>query len=259
MSSILIRTGVAAAVAVGLGGAAARTLVPARAAAPLPALAAVAAPAAPAQRADSLDCVKAFSKDFCEGVLVAGRGVQTQCQTGTQDCRTIRVTGGTLDLPLQPNATACSEGRCDESPQNLTELKASVDWTMRLQDPCRFRACFEGTGEIRKGGGGGVSYSGTIMGTMGAGTHRDFVCPKYRTGFCERCLDVEFIASAGVWRIGWEASFHGKRSDVQDGEEVCVSISGDFYAAGNDSGPFDLTGGWSSYGTIDGTWLTFCQ
>jgi hypothetical protein len=260
MSSTLVRTCVALVAAAGIAGVASRSLVPTRAeaAVPRPIAPAVAALAVRGAEAPP-DCVRAFSKDFCDGVMVQGSGVETECQTGTQPCHTIRVTQATFDVPLQPNYTACSEGRCDESPSSLDRMKCVVDWTMRLQDPCPFRACWEGTGQVRKDGGGSLTYTGTIMGTMGAGTHRDFVCPKYRTGFCERCLDVEFIASEHLWRIGFEASFHGTRSDQLTGEEVCFSISGDFYASGDEHGPYDLTGGWAAYGTCDGIWLTQCQ
>src|SRR5258706_611451 len=76
--------------------------------------------------------------------------------------------------------------------------------------------------------------------TIDCGSHRPVtsfaLCPVIagdggRT--CERCYDAELL-DVGQWRIGYEAAFHG--TNQHTGEEVCFTISGDFFL------PLDPTG-----------------
>jgi hypothetical protein len=215
-----------------------------------------ATPAAPAA-AMGVDCVRAFSKDFCEGFVYPGHGVESSCGPVGAECRTLRVTGATMDLPFKRNHQQCSDdGKCDEAERKDGSFKVAINYTMRLHKPCLYRACLDGRGELRAIDGS--VYAGTLMGTIGVGTHRDFACPLYRTGTCEKCIDVEYIPDIRQWRLGFEAAFHGRRTDLPDGTEVCFTISGDFYAAGDANGPFDLTGNFKTYGTADGIFLDNC-
>lgn len=212
---------------------------------------------APVPAAMGVDCVRGFSKDFCEGFVHPGHGVETSCGPFGDECKTLRVTGATMELPLRRNFQLCSEdGKCDEAERKDGRLKVDISYIMRLHKPCLYRACLNGRGELQAIDGS--VYAGTLMGTIGVGTHRDFACPQSRPGSCEKCIDVEYIADIRQWRIGFEASFHGRRTDVPDGTEVCFTISGDFYADGDASGPFDLTGNFKAFGTADGIFLDSC-
>lgn len=234
-----------AAVAAGVLLAAPRTTVRAAAAAP---------PSATAQKFP--DCLYGFSKDFCEGWLTYGTIHQTTCPDGS--CETAFVQDATLTLPLQRNLNLCSsDGKCDEAERKDGKLKVAVTYTLRLNKPCKYRGCIEGEGVLYCDDG--TKYVGRFMGTLGAGTHREFVCPKARTAFCEKCVDVEFIPEYGAWRIGWEASFHGARTDAELPDEICISLSGDFYAPGNSDGIFDPSGNFPTYGTADGVWGVSCN
>jgi hypothetical protein len=202
------------------------------------------------------DCLYGFSKDFCDGLLTYGVLHQTTCPDGS--CDTAFVQDATLTLPLQRNFTLCSsDGKCDEAELKDGKLKVAVNYTLRLNKPCKYRGCIEGSGTLYCNDG--TQYTGTFMGTLGAGTHRNFVCPKARTGFCEKCVDAEFVREYGAWRIGWEASFHGIRTDAATDDEVCISLSGDFYAPGNQDGIFDPSGNFPTFGTADGTWGVSCN
>lgn len=221
-------------------------------ASPLPA----AAPAPASMK--EIDCVKGFSKDICDGYMYPGHVTGQSCQTHTDECKSLTITGATFYSPLKLNTATCSDDAlCDEAPQ-LDEIKVAVNYMVRLNKPCPFRGCWEGEGEVRHGGGG-ETYQGTLMGTFGVGTHRDFLCPEYRTCTCEKCYDVEFFPDQNLWRIGFEASFHGKRSDEATGEEVCLSLSGDWYLKGGPGGPDDWSGNFKIKGTVDGVWETFCH
>jgi hypothetical protein len=212
---------------------------------------------APAADMMGVDCVRGFSKDFCGGVVYPGHGVESSCGPVGAECKTLRVSGATMDLPFRRNLQLCAvDGKCDEAERKDGSFKVALSYTLRLQKPCQYRGCLEGSGDLRAVDGS--VYSGNLQGTIGVGSHRPFSCPVNRTSFCEKCIDVEYIPASGLWRIGWEGSFHGKRSDVADGTEVCFTMSGDFYAAGDANGPFDLTGNLRVFGTADGIFLDSC-
>lgn len=204
-------------------------------------------------------CVYAFSKDTCDGRLAEGVAERTECG---ETCQTVKVTDAVWHLPMRSNQTGCSsDGRCDESQEKDGRLWAKVDYVLRFNDPCRFRGCVTSTYAEYQAQDGTV-YQGTLSGTLGVGTHRQFSCPLYgRQRDCERCLDVEFfyppIAPSGVWRLGVELTFHGYRADGVIGDELCFSISGDLYTDGAPDGPFDVTN-WRYAGTADGTHLAPC-
>lgn len=200
-------------------------------------------------------CVRAFSKDICDGIMYRGQEFTTGCSF--EPCRTLVVQGATLFLPMKHNPQTCSaDGRCDESIRLDGELKAAVNYTIRMQDPCAYRGCIEGEGEYRHPNGG-FRFQGRITGTIGAGSHREWACPEFRRNFCEKCLDVEYVGH-GLWRIGFEATFHGDRVDVPTGERICFSISGDWYVEGDASGPHNLPGEFKIRGTADGSHLDVC-
>ena len=227
------------------------------AAAPTPTVSPAAAMPMPAIQLKELSCLAAFSKDFCDGFMYPGNGNSVGCPPGTQECKTLDVTGATLYLPMKRNLTLCSAtGKCDEIPEKDGYLKVSVDYSIRINEPCPYRGCISGQGEYRADDGN--VYEGVFMGTIGAGTHRDFACPEARTCLCEKCLDVEYLPDYRAWRIGFEATFHGKNNNG-DGETLCISLSGDFYVEGNSFGPFDLTGNFKIKGTADGVLRTFCH
>jgi hypothetical protein len=204
-----------------------------------------------------LDCVKGFSKDYCNGTVYQGTISSSGCPDSS--CKTLRITGATYDVNMVSNSLACgnTHSYCDEAPNG--RLKVSSDFTIRLQPNCPYRGCWDGTYGEYQGTDGSV-YAGTLMGTIGVGTHRAAgistcsVNPGTRN--CEKCYDVSFDSVNSQWRIGYEASFHGTRADT--GEEVCISLSGDFFVRGDlVNGPI-WASDWSVAGTADGIWLTFC-
>lgn len=200
-------------------------------------------------------CLRGFSKDSCDGVMYPGYATTEGCDPG--GCKTLFVQGATLGLNLVRNETQCSEdGKCDECPEKDGTLKVKMDYLVRLNFPCPYRGCLEGKGELSCRDGS--VFSGEFHGTMGVGSHRKFSCLEYRTCYCENCNDVDLVEHS-TWRIGWEASFHGTRVDRDTGEQVCFTMSGDFYLSGDGNGVYDFNQAFKVKNTADGTFGTYCN
>ncbi len=209
-----------------------------------------------------VDCLRAFSKDYCDSFMDRGEATIAGCPFLPTPCTTVTVANATMVLPLQRNQQLCGSsfvaGKCDESPQTDGTLKASMRYEVRLNDPCPFRGCWSAKWEL--GTVTGARYEGEAMGTIGVGTNRPFTCPEHRTSFCEKCLDVQFIPTpiGGLWRIGFEGAFQGKRTDVPNGERLCFTVNADWYLEGDSSGPFDWSGDFKIKGTADGIHAVPC-
>ncbi len=212
-------------------------------------------------------CVQALSKNICDSELAS---VAPQIDGCHGDCRTLFVPDATWRLPMRSNRQNClpcsGPGQCDEVPEKDGSLEAYIRYTLRLNGPCPSRGCFEGRWVHRTEDG--LVYSGRVTGTMGAGTHRfnQWCCESSADRTCERCLDVEFIPSAdqttGTWRIGVEATFEGwlEGSGEPIPDKMHFSLSGDFYAPGDTSGPYIFDGySWRFSGTADGVHNDYCN
>jgi hypothetical protein len=210
-----------------------------------------------------IECVNGFSKDYCDGVMYPGDTQISGCITPgpVPSCRTARIRGATLVFTTFSNSQTCGStinSTCDEIRNG--RFKVSSNFTIRLQKHCPYRGCWEGEYAEWQSEDGSI-YAGTLMGTIGVGSHRAMnstPCahnPNQRN--CERCYDVSFDSQSSVWRIGYEAAFHGKRIDDPTGQEVCFTLSGDFYIPGTaDSPRWDTE--WKALGTADGVHITFC-
>jgi hypothetical protein len=206
-----------------------------------------------------IDCLNAWSKDMCSGFMHPGNAVFAACPFPPTACRTITVTDATAVIPLLRNETLCAhDGKCDESPQTDGTLKMSTNYELRGNDPCKFRGTWVGKWEITTVTG--AIFQGDAMGTLGVGTNRKFQCPQTQNDFCEKCLDVEFIPTpiGGLWRIGWEGAFQGKRIDNPNGERLSFTINADWYLDGDINGPFDFSGNFRIYGAADGVHIVPC-
>ena len=204
-------------------------------------------------------CVQAFSKDICDSYLDPGQLFTDGCP-GT-DCKTAYVQSARLGLRLRHNQQGCAsgpeEGRCDEVREKDGRLDARVNITLRANEPCALRGFFEGRWKLQADDG--TVYDGTVTGTIGVGTHRGYECQTIPGRDCERCLDVEFLPEHGVWRIGVEASFVGRQAIPGDQHTLNFTMSGDFFAKGDEQGPYNLAGEWKFDGTADGAHTIYCE
>lgn len=212
-------------------------------------------------------CVRAFSKDACAGAFGSGNGVYSSCPVSSVPCDTLSITGQKWQFSLRSNPTpSCADpvgvlGSCDEVKDGRFEAK--VDVLLRMNQPCRYRGCLNG--EAMYYSDDGAIYAGRIGGTLGAGTDRTPRCPTstlppFLPQGCERCHDVELQGSSPnqMWPVGVDAFFQGVRIDADTGEEICITISGDFFAPGSAHGIFDPVNGWRYYGTADGVYHFYC-
>ncbi len=219
-----------------------------------------------AQEMPQLACVLGFSKDYCTGLMHPGHVVGETCISPTTPptCRTVRIDGATFDATFGSNPQTCGSSvtqTCDEVRDG--RLKVSSAFTIRAHPHCPYRGCWVGRVAEFVSADGSV-YSGTLLGTIGVGTHRPSTGPMICAvqpnpgRNCERCYDVQFDSQTGLWRVGYEAAFHGSRIDVATGEELCFSLSGDFLISGTAAGGPNWSSTWRIAGTADGVNLTFC-
>lgn len=209
--------------------------------------------------AAALNCTLGFSKDYC-GTMDPGQVLGALCLVPS-NCRTLHITGATFAVNMTSNGQVCGPtitSTCDEAPNGV--LKVASNFRIRAQQHCPWRGCWESTGAEYQLSNGDV-FRGTLMGTIGVGTHRPIsgpiicsVSPFPRN--CERCYDVSFDPLTSTWRVGYEAVFMGVNPAT--GEELCFSLSGDFLIPGTNSGP-SWGSPWRVVGTADGTFTTFCQ
>ncbi|HZW11213.1 MAG TPA: hypothetical protein VFF69_15025 [Phycisphaerales bacterium] len=211
-------------------------------------------------------CLMAFSKDICDGYLMDGFGYSYTCSTGTTDCASLHVEGATLKLSLKSNSELCDCstfgdcGRCDESPKLDGTLVGLVNYDLRLNRPCPYRGCLDGDASFTTVSG--AVFRGTITGTLGVGTHRKIACHTLHQRDCETCLDTELIADTdpATWRIGTELVFKGIRADIDTGEELCFSLSGDFFTPAADDGSIADPMTYRTFtGAADGVHLDPCS
>jgi hypothetical protein len=211
-------------------------------------------------------CVRAFSKDICTGYLLEGFGYSYTCSTGDMKCESLHVEDATLKLALSSNSERCDCnwigdcGACDESPKLDGTLVARVKYDLRLHRPCPYRGCLDGEATFTTDSG--ATFTGTITGTLGVGTHRKIACHTQHQRDCETCLDTELILvnDPPTWRIGTELVFKGMRSDAETGEELCFSLSGDFFTAANDDGTIADPMSYPRFtGAADGVHLEPCS
>ena len=238
----------------------------AHAAASLPTAAPAATSAAPAPllakapaSMPQLECVRGFSKDYCNGKVVPAVTTFSSCLIPSP-CKTLRL-NGTFSTDMNDNNQACGstvDATCNECIKG--HLDVDANFLIRLQQNCPYRGCWDGHAVWTFADG--TVYNGTLMGTMGVGTHRPLstpmLCPVGSGGGrnCERCYDASFDPTTGLWRIGFEAAFEGFREET--GEEVCFTLSGDFHIPGTATGGPNWSNSWAVAGTADGIWLTFC-
>jgi hypothetical protein len=223
------------------------------------------AEAAPAKapRQVQVECVVGFSKDYCGSLTPITHPAISACITPIPEgsCRTVRFAGA-LDVSMSNNNQICGSAvtaTCNEC--DTGRLQSSSKFLIRLQPNCPYRGCWDADDASFTFTSGGT-YKGPLTGTLGVGSHRPVTgpttCSVSGGRDCERCYDVSFDASTGLWRLGFEASFHGVRSDADTGEEVCITLSGDFYIRGTSTTGPDWGSIWTVAGTADGIQLTFC-
>lgn len=214
-------------------------------------------------------CVFGFSKDSCEGLFCCGTAEGVTCTRNGMDCRTVIVRDNIFKFQLRQSPGLCSDpasptlGRCDETERLDGTVQVRGGFTLRYQQPCRFRGCWEG--EFILETEEGIVGSGLAIGTLGTGSHRSPTCVTNAPcgNDCERCYEVQFIPNPdggiGTWIVHLEGTLDGSiTSGSFASSDLCVSVQGSLRSPGTLSGPTDVTE-WDFCGTADGVVLAKCE
>lgn len=148
-------------------------------------------------------CLGAFSKDSCEGVLTPTAYEQTFCPV--LNCATAVAKEAVYTATLFSSGQDCGlvcPGECDEFPDG--ELTVNLSFAMRLNSCCPSRGYWVGAWEYATVDG--RLFRGEAHGTVGVGTNRPFACPVV-DDFCEECADFQQVGLDEVY--GFEGSFRG--------------------------------------------------
>lgn len=227
-------------------------------AAALLATAALAGMPAAAQVEPAPLCLYAFSKDFCSASLSGGTWGLPICEFGVTGCNNL--VGNDADFR---GAITSSGGRCGEDPQNLVPcdeapdflgtLVATVDVRTQRHTPCKARGSWDGDFRILDALGLPFA-SGDLVATMGMGTHRPACNSSVCSETCEACHDARVISTETFdWEIGSEGTLKGRvQSGKYAGCAFTASFQGDFTANGDSRGPQAPNTTWKYCGTIEG-------
>ena len=205
-------------------------------------------------------CLYAFSKNLCSASLSGGSWGLPICTIGGQGCNNLQGAGATFRGPITSHGGRCGEdpsslAPCDEAPDFLGTLVAEVDVRTQRHTPCKARGSWEGP--FRLVDTAGVSFaSGSLVATMGMGTHRKTECLSTVAGCgrdCETCHDARVISHAYDWQIGTEGTLRGRvQSGRYAGCTFTASFQGDFTANGDSRGPQTPNSDWRYCGTLEG-------
>lgn len=198
-------------------------------------------------------CVRAFSKDGCDGVIEPGHYEVLGCNTA--DCRTIRVTDAVYATRMNSsNLTCggtCDSAKCDEFRDGDFIMK--IDYVLRADSCCPYRGSW--TGEWEFVTDAGLTYKGTAHGTIGIGTNRDSACLTNNDA-CEKCYDVELLDTG--WLIGFEGSFRGVSavSPTINPNELNFTMDGTWLVSPDAREPFRNP--FRVYSRFDGASVEYC-
>jgi hypothetical protein len=205
-------------------------------------------------------CLYAFSKDLCEAKLFDGLWGLPTCAIGGTGCNNLVADDAAFQGSLTSSSGRCGEDPlnlvpCDEAPQFIGELVATVDVRTQRHTSCKARGSWDGPFKIVAHGV--TIATGDLVATMGMGTHRRAcddthgVCGKD----CETCHDARVISHVFDWQIGSEGTLKGRvEAGPYAGCSFTASFQGDFTANGDSRGPQGPPdkASWGFCGSIEG-------
>jgi len=217
----------------------------------------LAGPAA-AQDAPAI-CLYAFSKNLCSASLSGGTWGLPFCTTGGgTGCNNLFGNSAAFRGPLTNHGGRCGEdplalAPCDEAPDFIGTLDATVDVRTQRHTPCKARGSWDGS--FRLIDPTGVAFAnGNLVATMGMGTHRKSECTGPSCGHqCESCHDAQVVSHNYDWQIGSEGTLKGRvLAGRYAGCTFTASFQGDFTANGDSRGPQTPNSDWRYCGTLEG-------
>lgn len=203
-------------------------------------------------------CLYAFSKDLCSAGLSGGTWGLPVCHLGGTGCNNLVGNDANFRGPLRSSDGRCSDGPdglvvpCDEAPDFVGTLVATVDVRTQRHTSCKARGSWEGDFRILDRNGLPFA-SGDLVATMGMGTHRPACDGDTCSQTCESCHDARRNDIDFSWEIGSEGTLKGRvQSGKYAGCSFTASFQGDFNANGDSRGPQVPNDTWKYCGTIEG-------
>lgn len=202
-------------------------------------------------------CLYAFSKDFCSASLSGGTWGLPFCEFGTTGCNNLVGNDANFRGALTASNGRCGEDPlnlvpCDEAPDFIGTLVATVDVRTQRHTPCKARGSWDG--DFRILDALGLPFAtGDLVATMGMGTHRPACHGSTCSKTCETCHDAQRNDVDFSWRIGSEGTLKGRvQSGRYAGCSFTASFQGDFTANGDSRGPQTPNPSWKYCGTFEG-------
>lgn len=208
-----------------------------------------------AQAAPVQTCLYAISKDLCTGSLSDGTWGIPFCQVGAPNCFNLIGDDASFRSPITSSAGTCGADPtvpCDEAPDFGSTLTARVDVRSQRHTACEARGSWDGSFTISDGAANVVA-NGSLVATLGVGTHRRACNSTACSQDCETCWDAQIINQVFDWQIGSEGTLRGSViAGPYAGCRLTASFQGDFTANGDSRGPQVPDPSWKFCGTLEG-------
>jgi len=204
-------------------------------------------------------CLFAFSKDMCGTRLFGGTWSTAGCVPGAPNCDNLVGDNATFRGTWVSSTGTCNGAQCDEAPDFGDTLNATVDVRTQRHTVCQARGSYDGGFQITDSLTGTVVANGSLVATLGVGTHRQVCFGQCTTAVCEKCYDAAVVTSQFDWEVGSEGTLRGNVvAGPYAGCRFTASYQGDFITDGDSRGPLPPNATWGFCGALEGVLECAC-
>lgn len=204
-------------------------------------------------------CLYAFSKDMCSHRLYDGVWSVASCVPGAPNCNNLVGDNATFRGQWASSTGTCNGTPCDEAPDFGDILDAVVDVRSQRHTTCQARGSYDGDFKIIDSATNNTIASGSLVATLGMGTHRDTCFGTCTTAVCEKCHDARIVNSQFDWEVGSEGTLRGSViAGPYAGCTFTASYQGDFLTDGDSRGPLPPNYSWGFCGALEGVLECAC-
>lgn len=204
-------------------------------------------------------CLYAFSKDLCSHRLYGGTWAIASCVSGAANCNNLVGDNATFRGQWASSSGTCNGSPCDEAPDFGDVLDAVVDVRSQRHTTCHARGSYDGEFKIIDSTSSTTIARGTLVATLGMGTHRDTCFGTCTTAVCEECHDASIYDAQFNWEVGSEGTLRGNVvAGRYAGCTFTASYQGDFITDGDARGPLPPNYNWGFCGALEGVLECAC-